>query len=268
MPFEGKSKPYYYNVDLQLSSWEPHWDPESLAEWNAKQTALREEKPEAATPVVTEASSSSAPLLLKAKAKEAPKKVESASTPKAEPPDSSVQVLDDDEEIEEEDFPGLTHTINQTKYLFARSLGKRAFPEDEAVEELIRDAPWHKARKPSYKPAGETLDPTKWKTQICRFFQKGACNKGDACSFAHGVAELEPDRPDSENAASSGIAKEDTSSKDAVTSAAAPIPEDLSTLWHQPQQTTTESPAAEVDVEQLAKQSGENKRDDKKTSRA
>ena len=55
----GKSEPYYYNVDLQISTWEHHWDPESVAEWNAKQIALREDKPAAATQVATEASSSS-----------------------------------------------------------------------------------------------------------------------------------------------------------------------------------------------------------------
>lgn len=92
----------------------------------------------------------SGPPLLRAKAKEAPKKVESASTTQ----DSSVQVLDDDEEIEEEDFPGLTHKIKQTKHLFARSQGKREFPEDEVLGELARDAPRHTARKPSCKPAG------------------------------------------------------------------------------------------------------------------
>lgn len=30
-----------------------------------------------------------------------------------------------------------------------------------------------------------------WKTRLCKFFELGTCQKGDACSFAHGPAELQ-----------------------------------------------------------------------------
>jgi hypothetical protein len=38
--------------------------------------------------------------------------------------------------------------------------------------------------------AGHVANPSNYKTVLCRYFAKGACQYGDQCTFAHGPADM------------------------------------------------------------------------------
>ena len=41
--------------------------------------------------------------------------------------------------------------------------------------------------KPDSKPVNETISPVIPNARVCRYFQRGMCNKGDNCTFSHEI---------------------------------------------------------------------------------
>lgn len=74
---------------------------------------------------------------------------------------------------------------------------------EEPPRKILQVASWvtpapHGAYRPgparaAYNPGGSRFPPGFVPKKLCKFFDLGGCHQGDACSFAHGDAELHPE---------------------------------------------------------------------------